>query len=71
MKINWTWKDGSVFRSLICCDAYVDQGKYIGDDPVGYKCYQAAVHRVGDKDLCDWCYRHQSRITFKPGKREQ
>ena len=37
------------------CDALIDQGRYIGDDPVGYSCMREAVTRVGGFDLCARC----------------
>jgi hypothetical protein len=42
------------------CDAYVDQGRYIGEDPVGYKCCQYATNKYWGVpglclDLCNDC----------------
>lgn len=53
------------------CDAYIDQGRYIGEDPVGYKCMNPARFEVEtDKRLiCQSCAilteLEPLRLTFK------
>lgn len=49
---------------FVSCDAYIDQGRKIGDDPVGYKCMKQATQLVRlmdhervmhEYDVCDGC----------------
>ena len=37
------------------CDAYIDQGHRIGDDPIGYKCSKLETQRIGEHDICAVC----------------
>ena len=55
-------------KLLIYCDCLVDQGRYIGEDPVGYACFNLTEGRKTDEglDICEWCYQHPERITFYP-----
>lgn len=50
------------------CDALVDQDRYIGSDPVGYKCSRDAVNEVGGALLCEFCreiwLNEPSRLSF-------
>lgn len=43
------------------CDFYVDQGRKIGDDPVGYKCSNDAVYEGTNGALmCNLCLHLES-----------
>jgi len=66
-----------MMKSSICgieftmCDAFIDQGKYIGDDVIGFKCCKIATVKTKDgTDLCDTCFQLLSeepqRVTI-PG----
>lgn len=52
------------------CDMLVDQGRSIGSDPVGYKCYSPAEWEAQDYLFCDSCRRmlatEPHRLTFPP-----
>jgi hypothetical protein len=58
------------------CEMLVDQKRFIGSDPVGYKCMEPAVHVVGNDWncgfylCCDRCYKmlclEPERIMFPP-----
>lgn len=54
--------------TFVMCDALVDQGRYIGDDTVGYKCTRPATKRVcicsRPIDLCDWCADNLDRVCL-------
>jgi len=52
------------------CDALVDQNRYIGKDPVGYKCMNTAIYGVyKGKYLCQDCFEmimeKTGRVSFK------
>ena len=52
------------------CDALVNQGMYISEDPIGHKCNHPATQQTIDKynrvyDICDWCVSHPDRITLR------
>lgn len=58
------------------CDAYVDQNRYIENDPVGYKCFNDAEyeHDIGFL-LCEKCsimFKEQPRriILYPPYGKE-
>lgn len=50
------------------CPAYIDQGRYIGSDPVGYKCSNL-VQVIGKSGmtagLCETC---RGMALIKPGR---
>jgi hypothetical protein len=57
------------------CDAYIDRGRKIGEDPVGYKCCKILDksssfnwHVVDDHEVCDCCYelmlKESERVSF-------
>lgn len=49
------------------CDGLVDQGRYIGDDPVGYKCSRKAMWFDERGRLwCAYCYENPDRVQFIP-----
>lgn len=57
------------------CDALLDQGRYIGPDPVGHKCSRPATWELYDGHgplFCDHCRglwldpREKHRVTFGP-----
>lgn len=60
------------------CECLIDQDRYIGSDPVGYKCMNTAVWVIGGagiligKKFCDDCKKIREetpeRITFPQGK---
>ena len=37
------------------CDMLIDQGRYIGGDPMGFKCTNSATLKIGNHLLCDRC----------------
>lgn len=39
----------------ILCDARIDQGRYIGEDPIGYGCSNQAKYEIGGLHLCEEC----------------
>jgi len=39
------------------CDMLVDQNRYIGNDPVGYKCLNRADYEIGDYFICENCWK--------------
>jgi len=52
---------------FVMCDGYIDQGRFIGDDPVGCKCSAPATRETEDGyDVCDWCASNPERVTFDP-----
>lgn len=59
-------------RIPFCCDALVDQDRFIGEDPIGYKCSSNAVYEttINKKDvlICLGCHtifkEEPDRITF-------
>ncbi len=56
-------------KETVLCDAFVDQGKYIGNSPVGYHCGgEATTKRQEGYDLCSWCAAHLDRVSFEGGK---
>ena len=61
------------FKIPFRCDALVDQKRYIGEDPVGYKCSREAKWEAPDGFLlCDGCLamfkdpKQIYRLTFVP-----
>ena len=59
-------------REILICDAYVDVGRYIGNDPIGYKCSLEASEKSREGyDLCSWCAAHLDRVTFTPFLKEE
>ena len=54
------------------CDALIDQGRSIGDDPIGFKCTKTATQRHNERDLCPTCAetlaREPERISFATGR---
>lgn len=51
------------FEISYVCDAFVDQGRFIGSDPVGFKCHMDAVYESENGILL--CQEHE--ILFKQG----
>ena len=60
---------------FVMCDAYVDQGRSIGNDPVGFKCGAQACYVVDGHDLCSRCAdlleREPDRVHFETHDDEQ
>jgi hypothetical protein len=59
-------------RIPLKCEAFIDQGRKIGDDPVGYSCHLPAVTENEEGYLlCAYCadlYQVLSpRLSFLPG----
>ena len=52
------------------CEMLIDQNRYIGDDPVGHACYNAAEFEMGNDGplICSKCVEmlktQPDRITF-------
>ena len=49
-----------IYGRVFCmCDVFVDQGRYIGDDPVGHKCTNRATKQFNvngqEMHICDEC----------------
>ena len=57
------------------CDALIDQGRSIGDDPIGFKCTKPATQRHDEKDLCLTCEeilaQEPERISFAIGEKNR
>ena len=37
------------------CSALIDQGRYIGEDPVGHACYHKAIKELNGELICSTC----------------
>lgn len=52
------------------CDLLIDQGRKIGDDPIGYKCSQDAAYELGGYLVCEECknivMENPERLTYPP-----
>jgi hypothetical protein len=52
---------------FVVCDAYQDQGHYIGDDPVGCGCARPAETTIRiDGKLIDMCMYHRQMLDEEP-----
>lgn len=62
-------------QTFVLCDAYLDQGHYVGGDPIGHACTQDAVARRQNHDVCQDCLnllesgnpRDRARVSWQPG----
>ena len=53
------------------CDSFIDQGLYIGEDPIGHSCSNDATKELDEILLCDSCVEilkdNPERLSFYPG----
>lgn len=56
------------FPTMTLCDILIDQGKYIGNDPVGFACTNEAKYEINSIHICERCFDliklEPSRVTF-------
>lgn len=54
------------------CSMLIDQNRYIGDDPVGHKCFHDAAYKLDGYLFCEYCVTllktDPMRLTIPPHK---